>query len=220
MKALVLNTDGENAALGNSAKLPTPRVWRTRRAPAGPRLAAVCHHDVAVVEGHIAARRETRSRAGGPNEVSGIVVDVGHAGNGRFQPGDKVVCRPHRPLRQVRSPARPGKSTACPARSRLRACARRRASPSSSACRKTGRRATAPTPIDIVQASLLACPYRRPRSNALEDAAALRHGENRSGSGRRRRGLALISYRRRRRSARMSLAVNHIPPTRLTCLNH
>ncbi len=168
MKALVLNTDGETPRL-EQRELPTPRVG-ARDVLLRVAACGVCHHDVAVVEGTL--RRGVKREVVLGHEVSGIVVDVGMRVT-TVQPGDKVVAA---------LTAHCGKCARCATGQEYRCLqgqgfghaldggfAQFVSLPETGAV-------PLPHAIDIVQASLLACPIGV-ALNALEDAAALRRGE-------------------------------------------
>ena len=168
MKALVLKSGGEKPQLQLcDIAVPTPgeNDVLVRVAACG-----ICYHDVAVVEGTL--RRGVKRDVILGHEVSGVVFAVGD-GVASIKPGDRVV---------VALTAFCGECARCAAGYEYRCLygrgfghaldggfAQYMTAPQSSVL-------PIPDSIDLVQASLLACPIGVAIS-AIEDAARLRNGE-------------------------------------------
>jgi len=168
MEVLVLNTDGAAPRLEqrqNATPVPGQEDVLVRVTACG-----ICHHDVAVVDGTL--RRGVKPDVVLGHEVSGVVVEVGESVE-LVQPGDKVVAA---------LTAFCGECARCAAGNQYR-CIRGKGFghaldggfaqfmnlPQSSLV-------PIPDSIDLVQASLLACPIGV-AVNAAEEAARLQSGE-------------------------------------------
>ena len=168
MKALVLGSSGEKPQL-QLRDVPTPRP---RENDVLLRVAAcgICYHDVAVVDGTL--RRGIKPDVILGHEVSGIVSAVGDAVTSVGQ-GDRVVAA---------LTAFCGECTRCNAGNEYRCLYGRgfghALDGGFAQYMSVPQSAVIPVPdsIDLVQASLLACPIAVAIS-AIEDAARLRSGE-------------------------------------------
>ena len=168
MKALVLNSDGDALRLEQreiADPAPSQGEVLVKVAACG-----VCYHDVAVVEGTL--RRGIKPNVILGHEVSGVVARIGE-GVESVQPGDRVVTA---------LTAFCGKCARCVARREYR-CLRGKGFGHAldggfAQFMKLPHSCVIPIPdsIDLVQASLLACPIGVAVS-AVEEAARLQPGE-------------------------------------------
>lgn len=168
MKALVLNSDG-NAPYLEQREIADP-VPSAAEVLVQVAACGVCYHDVAVVKGTL--RRGIKPEVIPGHEVSGIVSEVG-IGVESVQPGDRVVTT---------LTAFCGKCARCMAGSEYR-CLRGKGFGHAldggfAQFLKLPHSCVIPIPdsIDLVQASLLACPIGVAVS-AAEEAARLQPGE-------------------------------------------
>jgi len=168
MKALVLNSDGERPQLQlRDVAVPTPGANDVllRVAACG-----ICYHDVAVVDGTL--RRGVKPDVILGHEVSGVVSAVGDA-VASVKPGERVVAA---------LTAFCGECVRCESDNEYR-CLNGRGFGHTldggfAQFMSVPQSAVIPVPdsIDLVEASLLACPIGVAIS-AIEDAARLRRGE-------------------------------------------